>query len=137
MKIYFLRSFFLILLLAAAARVDGSCGDTQNSNGDETYTGNTCQTTFTKTVHWKVYWLDGYERDVNVADSGTGSNIFGFCSGCWPGFNSPAFSEEGTTAYWDQPTTSGSWNGNGDCAQSGTHFPSARTHVSNARHMLR
>src|SRR5258707_3816346 len=137
MKIYFLRSFFLILLLAAAARVDGSCGYTQNSNGDETYTGNTCQTAFTKTVHWKVYWLDGYERDVNVADSGTGSNIFGFCSGCWPGLNSPAFSEEGTTAYWDQPTTSGSWNGNGDCAQSGTHFPSARTHVSNARHMLR
>lgn len=101
-------TFLLTLtLLSCWTRVAASCGDTQTQNGPETYEGNTCLTTFTKIVHWKVYWMDGYERDVDVKDTGSGSNIFGYCGGsCWPTFNAPAFQEVGNSAYWDQMTRS-------------------------------
>lgn len=121
MKAYLMICCVTIFLLGGFIRVNGTCGDTQNANGGETYSGNECQTSFSKTVHWKVYWLDGYERDVDITDNGAGFNgVFG-CSGCWPAFNSPFFSEVGTTAYWDQLTSTGSWNGSGNCSQSGTH----------------
>jgi hypothetical protein len=120
MKSYLLICCLMIFFLGGFARVYGTCGDTQNANGGETYSGSQCNPSFSKTVHWTVYWLDGYGRNVDITDSGAGFNGFP-CSGCWPEFYTPTFSEISNTAYWDQLTTTGSWDGSGNCSHSGTH----------------
>ena len=65
--------FSLSLQVATA-----TCGDTQQSNGVITYTGNTCQATCTKTVKWKIFWLDGYERPVKLRNLVLGQVIGAF-----------------------------------------------------------
>lgn len=103
--------FSLSLQVATAA-----CGDTWSNNGPETYTGSTCQTTFTKSVYWKVFWVDGYERAVEVKESGAGSSNWGICTGCWPDFHAPYwYSDDGRTAYWEQLTDRGYWAVDGYC----------------------
>ena len=97
MKSYLMSCCLMIFFLGGFVRVYGTCGDTQNANGGETYSGSTCQTSFSKTVHWKVYWLDGYDRAVDITDNGNGSNNIIGCSGCWPAFHSPFFSEVSNT----------------------------------------
>lgn len=114
----------IVAFSASFQVVTAACKDTWSTRGPDTYSGNQCNPQFTKTVHWKVYWLDGYSRDVDVSDTGSGwsavPDVF-YCTGCWPEFYTPTFEEVGKTAYWDQLTTSGIWDNTGNCAQTGTH----------------
>jgi hypothetical protein len=110
-----------ILVPILAARVIASCGDTQNDdNPAETYDNATfCGGSISKTHHWVVSWLDGYDRRVPVTDTGvTYSGVIG-CPTCWPDFNDPTFYDEGNITYWDQLTRTASYDGS--CHQSGTH----------------
>jgi hypothetical protein len=85
------KTLLLVLVLASATRVAATCGDTQNQRSPETDSW-TCQfsvTTITKTVHWTVYWLDGYSRNIDVTDYGElggAANGLSSCPSCWPGF---------------------------------------------------
>lgn len=129
MKTLLVKTTFVILFLTVAtlfpalvARVAATCGDTQNDDTpSETYTGpSSCGWAFTKTHHWVVSWIDGYDRHVLVTDTGQSYNSV-LCPYCWPGFSTPTFTEAGNTAYWDQLTSTGSWNSQGTCVQSGAH----------------
>ncbi len=86
------------------------CGDTQQTRQPDSFTGS-CgtggQTELTKTSYWKVFWLDGYSRSVDVKDTGVCYvNSPEISRSCWPQFATPFFTEEGGTAYWNQPTYS-------------------------------
>jgi len=111
-----------ILIPVLAAKVIASCGDTQNDdNPAETYTGGggaSCGATITKTHHWVVSWLDGYDRKVPVTDSGVtyDATFFG-CNTCWPDFNDPDFYDDGNITYWDQFTRTATYSSS-SCHQS-------------------
>jgi hypothetical protein len=109
----------MVLFVSVETNVIASCGDTQNDDTPaETYSGpSMCGATFTKTHHWVVSWID-YDRHVPVTDTGATT---GLCSYCWPGFAAPTFTETGNTAYWDQLTSTGSFNSQGTCVQSSAH----------------
>src|SRR5918911_5681713 len=84
-----------------------ACADTYYSNGPDSITAYTCSYNQTcdykDTVHWKVYWMDGYERDVDPIGKG---QIYGGLLRnyyCEPGFTVPTFVQTGpTTAMWSQ-----------------------------------
>src|SRR6266478_5676276 len=61
-------SLTAILFVSMVTKVAAICGDTQNDDTPaETYTNQTlCGGTFTKTHHWVVSWIDGYDRRVPV-----------------------------------------------------------------------
>ena len=85
-------SLLLTFCFTLTREATAGCKDRWDPNGDESYTGNACingsTATFTKTVHWKIYWLDGYSRAVNITDSGQTNNLWPFgCVACWPGPN--------------------------------------------------
>jgi hypothetical protein len=83
------------------------CGDTQNPNGSDTFTGSCFlwnYTELTKTVHWKIYWVDGYERPVDITDKGQCWSDAGTDTRCWPRFDSPYFFEESGISKWNQKT---------------------------------
>ena len=120
------QALLLLLLLACVTRVSATCGDTQNQRTPfETYGGHVDPAcgTFTKSLHWKVYWLDSnLGRDVDPSDSGDGYlPLLSSCTRCWPAFYTPTFTENGMTAYWDQITSSGYYDNNYNCLQSATH----------------
>jgi len=75
-----------------------------------------------KTLHWTVYWLDSnIGRNVNVADGGDSYTLL-VCHRCYPAFQDPpTFLEVGTTAYWDQVTSTGSYDSGHNCNQSIGH----------------
>src|SRR5438132_3330653 len=120
------RVLLLALFLACATRVLATCGDTQNARDPfETYGGSVdpfCAGAFTKTLHWTVYWLDSnIGRNVNVADGGDSYTLL-VCHRCYPAFQDPpTFLEVGTTAYWDQVTSTGSYDSGHNCNQSIGH----------------
>jgi hypothetical protein len=126
-----LKVLLFAFVLMLAPRIAANCGDTQNERTPfETYEGTPCggpfgsnDGGFAKILHWKVYWMDSnIGREVDVKDFGNSyTSFFNFCEKCWPGFNSPGFTEVGNTAYWDQLTTTGSWDANGNCVQSSPH----------------
>lgn len=67
-----LTGVLLLMMLAylPSAQVYAGCKDTWSANGADTDTNWTCRgysQVISRTKHWKVYWLDGYERDVNVS----------------------------------------------------------------------
>lgn len=109
---------FLIALIAVigiALKVSATCHDTQSPRIPPEIDSKSCSsssyTTITKTTRWIVYWLDGYQRSVDVRDYGeTSPNLpsFGSCTECWPGFATPYWYDDGTTAWWYQPR----WKGN-------------------------
>ena len=118
----------LILSSASATKVFATCGDTQTVRASETdnWACSLSVSTITKAVHWTVYWLDGYSRNVDVTDYGQlgAENWLNQCTqSCWPRFDTPYFSgsqdgtnsDNGTTAYWFQNTYTGSIDGNGAC----------------------
>jgi hypothetical protein len=112
-----LASLLLILTLSSAlgTEVFATCGDTQNVRSPETdsWACGSFLSDITKTVHWRISWLDGYDRDVDVKDYGQLSPSYqGVCSySCWPVFMNPYFEDDGTTAYWYQKTYYGYLNG--------------------------
>lgn len=117
---YLFRLMALLLFLCAPILIDtrAACKDTYVPNGAESYVGSasTCGTvTFTKIVYWKIFWLDGYERTVEVRDNGTTNHQAIGCKACWPRFDSPLFIDDGTTATWYQLTYRGYVNSDGEC----------------------
>lgn len=114
----------LIVLFALDGQVAfADCGDTQNADTPaETYSPqNPCDQVFTKTYHWVVSWIDGYDRHVAVSDNGYAFNNPPFgCDKCWPQFYTPTFTQSGNIGYWDQLTTTASYSG-GSCHYSGAH----------------
>src|ERR1051325_2149704 len=98
---------FLALTLTAESLAN--CGDTWNQRQAErdTWTCNAFSSgSLQKTLYWKISWIDGYDRDVDVIDNGqtkaAGQANATDCVGCWPQFDTPAFDDNGTTAYWYQ-----------------------------------
>jgi len=75
----------------------------------------------TKTTHWTLYWLDGFQKDWDVTDSGRlGSAYNNSCTpACWPDFKTPYTEDDGTTATWFEKTYSGTLS-NGTCGESST-----------------
>src|ERR1700686_3911339 len=111
----------VILSFSLSAEIRAACGDRWDPNGAESYTGsaNECGTgtqSFTKTVYWKIFWLDGYDRAVEI--TGTGQTypvgmVFWTCQNCWPSFNTPYFEDSGNTTYWKQKTYNATIDSNG------------------------
>jgi hypothetical protein len=105
-----LSVLYLSLLLAVESnKIFAHCGDTQNPNGNDTLTGSCFlwnNTELTKTAHWKIYWLDGYERDYDVKDTGQCWGGFPDETRCWPRFDDPYFVLEGNATRWNQKTYS-------------------------------
>lgn len=105
----------LSLSIVFATNTLATCRDTQNVRAAETdsWACTNHVSKITKTVHWKISWLDGYDRDVDVTDYGQlGSTVwwdpFPECGpACWPNFGTPYFEDDGTTAYWYQKTYAG------------------------------
>jgi hypothetical protein len=104
------------LILTAAAFVTGlvafgalcvfayNCGDTWVYRGD-TLQKNPDET-LTKTSRWTIYWVDGYERTVDIKESGQylGQGL-GADIDCYPEFQSPYWVTNGSGyAQWNQIT---------------------------------
>ena len=73
------------------------CIDTYQNNGAETYGPSSCASfntcTTTKTVHWKVYFLDGYDRTIDPSENG---EVYSNPVGSWychPQFDNPTFND--------------------------------------------
>lgn len=94
------------------------CGDTWVSNGPTTVSYN-CPGTITVTQRWRVYWLDGYERAIDVSENGGCRSTFlpGY-EYCYPAFEEPYFLEIDGTSTWNQETHRGSFTSNNSCVNS-------------------
>jgi hypothetical protein len=119
MKNYLALLLLIFTIFSAFATKVLACGDTQNQRSPETDTFHCFgdPTTITKAVHWRISWLDGYDRDVDVTDHGQlggDSLLYGCNPSCWPDFENPYFVESGSTAYY-QKTYPASIGGNGHC----------------------
>lgn len=104
----------------------GGCADTYNSSAPDTRIPDfrcgwerTCDWTYTK--YWKVFFLDGYSRDIQPNAPGQSyGDIIGY-EVCDPGFSSPTFVDDdptvcSTTARWHQEVHQGKFyytNGTG------------------------
>jgi hypothetical protein len=129
MKPRLILTLFAVLISSTVlsfqvAKVLSHCGDTQNLNGNETSTGSCFlwnYTELTKTVHWKVYWLDGYERPVDITDKGQCWEDYGTTTRCWPRFDSPYFYQEGGVTRWNQKTYQASIAADYSCTFSSAH----------------
>lgn len=93
-----------------------NCGDTWASEGPDTFDGR-CLTPYntsqvSKTAHWKVFWVDGYERPgVSVTDYGQCASGTFYNTICWPEFNQPAWSQNDSGfGEWDQITRAAVYN---------------------------
>jgi hypothetical protein len=101
------RSILITILMIASVAMSGAlyvyatdCGDTWATNGVDTFSAE-CRSTvnsedittpFSKTSHWIVYWVDGYERAVNISENGEcKANLF-TATACYPEFNTPHWS---------------------------------------------
>jgi hypothetical protein len=96
-----------------------NCGDTWRSDGPDTFGGRCPQgdpytsSKITKTAHWKVFWVDGYERaGVSVTDAGECVEwTFLPDTMCWPEFNGPTWNQNTSgLGEWDQITRAASYN---------------------------
>jgi hypothetical protein len=101
-----LKLFLTLLLISSGLSLflivqanSANCGDTWYTNGSDTFAFNCSEGQLTKTSHWKVYWLDGYNRTVDVKDTGVCES-----SNCYPQFNAPYFEETSGIAVWHQFT---------------------------------
>jgi hypothetical protein len=103
-------SFITLVAFGALCVIAFNCGDTWQHRGDTIKEANE---TITKTSQWTIYWVDGYERTVNVTDSGQylGQGI-GSDIKCYPEFNHPYWYQNGGDyAQWDQITRSAVYHG--------------------------
>ncbi len=96
-----------------------NCGDTWRPEGPDTFGGRCPRgnpytaSQISKTAHWKVFWVDGYERSgVSVTDVGECVEwTFSSDTMCWPEFNGPTWSQNSSGfGEWDQITRAASYN---------------------------
>ncbi|HLM55738.1 MAG TPA: hypothetical protein VK422_06375 [Pyrinomonadaceae bacterium] len=72
------------------------CGDRWQPAGADTF-GGSCGswgnlTTITQTKHWRIFWLDGYERnDAQVTEQGQCKAGFFSDTRCYPTFHEPSW----------------------------------------------
>ncbi|MBV9959521.1 MAG: hypothetical protein JO360_13935 [Acidobacteria bacterium] len=97
-----------VVFVLHQSSVSAQCKDIWQSNGEDTFTGS-CALNYlvgtTKSSHWKIYWLDGYERAVNVTDSGECYTDPYEQVRCWPRFDTPYWDiDSGGIARWNQKT---------------------------------
>lgn len=75
---------------------------------------------FTETEHWKVYFLDGYDRTIDPVGKGQYNSGIIFTDFCWPSFTSPAIVHSGnigSTARWTVYSHDGNHTDNNACIQ--------------------
>lgn len=105
----------LALLMVSAVltfKVLGACGTYIQPEGNDTFAGVQCVTSFSKTAHWHLLFSDGHEtHDVQVNEEG---RCYADTYACYPGYDTP---------YWVE-TSVGKWNQR-------THAPDIN--VSNAQ----
>src|ERR1051326_7323924 len=118
---FMLLALWFILFLSI-----GTLGD-ESSNGcwntklartppeTDTYQCGPSESGITKTNHWTLYWLDGFQKDWDVTDTGRLTCHIS----CWPQFDAPYVVDDGTTATWYDKTYSG-YISNGQCGVSAT-----------------
>jgi len=92
------RTIISLLLVAISVTVISAlcvfaynCGDTWQPSGPVTF-DKTCPNgstpVFTQTAHWRIFWVDGYERnDVLVSEKGQCKGTY--ANGCYPAFETP------------------------------------------------
>ena len=89
---YLLVALSLSAMLYVCRPAQASCGDYWQFLS-EGYDGtHVCGPggSFTKTVTWRIFWIDGHSEDHWVRDSGQDHREDWppfFCEGCWPAFN--------------------------------------------------
>jgi hypothetical protein len=109
-----------VALLGLTGTARGACHDTANQRFPYETDSKSCTnatTTITKTVYWKIYWLDSnLPRTLDVQDYGETSPNYTGCYECWPGFALPYWVDDGTTAYWYQKTYRAFYAGSGTCS---------------------
>jgi hypothetical protein len=121
----FLLATFLVGAISGWA-VYASCGDTQVKRQQDTFGGEcidfdrfTTTDTISKTVYWKIYWLDGYDRSLDITDTGQCRRDFSpnnpsKLQACWPTFDTPYFLEEANNiGSWNERTAAGIFSANG------------------------
>jgi hypothetical protein len=97
-----------------------SCGDTWQSEGSDTTSpslsevcvawGDTDTITYTK--HWRIFWIDGYERhDAKVSEQGSCHGNFFTTTYCQPTFETPFWStNSASTGIWNQRAKANSYD---------------------------
>ncbi|MCU1267646.1 MAG: hypothetical protein JWM21_3964 [Acidobacteria bacterium] len=79
-------------------KVLGACGTYIQPESSDTFSGTQCVTSFSKTAHWHLFFIDGHEtHDLQVTEPG---HCYGGLYACYPGFDAP---------YWVE-TSVGKWN---------------------------
>jgi hypothetical protein len=107
-----------LCLLVTITVIAVNCGDTWQPASPDTTTG-TCHAhlpgdtvPLTKTKYWRIFWVDGYERN-NVTFSDTGEcHVFWVSDGyCWPEFLDPVWNQN-SSGYgeWDQVSRSSKYD---------------------------
>jgi hypothetical protein len=69
---FILLAFSLSLFLSNSTFADG-CWNTQQAKNPaetDTFSCGPSESGITKTNHWTLYWLDGFQKDWDVTDSG-------------------------------------------------------------------
>jgi hypothetical protein len=101
---------------------ENNCIDTYDPNGADTIalSGGSLYNwwNYTQTKHWKVYFLDGYERDQNPWAIGQYNSGYFLTTYCEPGFSTPKFVEIGNTGRWTQNTYDANYTNNNACTVS-------------------
>src|SRR5438105_8327528 len=72
--------------------VFATCGDrwTATSAESDSYWCTAGGSSITKVLHWRIFWLDGSTRDVDITDYGRLGPYANQCSpSCWPRFDTP------------------------------------------------
>ena len=123
------RTIILTMMLAVSLGLLGTvyawaynCGDTWRTETPDTFIGK-CPgsagvSQIGKTAHWKIFWVDGYERaGVSVTDYGECAGGIFYNTMCWPEFNGPTWSQNDSEfGEWDQITRASKYNSTvGEC----------------------
>jgi hypothetical protein len=116
------RTIIVALMTVASLSLLGTvyvwaynCGDTWRTESPDTFGGSCFPGNIqqiSKTAHWKVFWVDGYERSgVTVTDYGECSGGHFYNTMCWPEFNGPLWTQNSSGfGEWDQPTRAAKYN---------------------------
>jgi len=98
------------------AQVFAGCKDTWIKNGADVFEEECALGVLKKTQKWKIYWLDGYERAVEIQEKGgCDAGVF-TTQRCYPAFEAPYFTDSGwNTGEWNQKTHKGIIAESGGC----------------------
>jgi hypothetical protein len=111
----------LLLIVSACAGLFGAisviafnCGDTWQQAKPDEISGTLCSASreIKQTKYWKVFWVDGYDRDnVPVSDTGWCEGGIFYDTYCYPEFSAPVWSQNSSGfGEWDQVTRSSKYN---------------------------